>query len=168
MTTTSATAAPIDTGKVTGRRQLHFADLAAILADVELLASSREIRTLGNMSAGQIVEHLARSMTKSIDGYQNGLPAPVRFIFRLLFKNKFLHQPMSAGFKLPKGAQAELIPGPFELGKALRNIRQAIKRLRTEPNRAPSPVIGPLTRDEWNEVHCRHAELHLSFLVPVE
>ena len=162
------TATAIDTGKVTGRRKLHFDNLDAILSDVDRLAKSREIRALGNMSAGQILEHLARTMNKSIDGYQNGLPAPVRFVFRLLFKNKFLHQPMSAGFKLPKGALAELVPGPVDLEQGFRDLRQAIRRLQTEPNRAPSPVLGPLTRDEWNEVHCRHAELHLSFLVPVD
>jgi hypothetical protein len=163
-----AMATSIDTGKVTGRRQLHFDNLDAILADVDRLAGSREIRTLGNMSAGQVLEHLARSMSKSIDGNQNGLPAPVRLVFRVLFKNKFLHQPMSAGFKLPKAAQAELYPGSFGLDEGLRDIRQAIKRLKTESNRALSPVLGPLTREEWNELHCRHAELHLSFLVPVE
>jgi Protein of unknown function (DUF1569) len=166
MTTAAATA--IDTGKVNGRRQLHFDNLDAILSDVDRLAKSREIRPLGNLSAGQVFEHLGTVMKKSIDGYQNGFPAPLQWVFRLLFKNKFLHHPMSAGFKLPKGAQAELVPGPCDLDKGLRDIRQAIKRLQTEPNRAPSPVLGPLSREEWNELHCRHAELHLSFLVPVE
>jgi hypothetical protein len=158
----------INTAKVLGRRQLHFNDLDAILADVEQLAKRREIRALGNMSAGQILEHLATVMKKSIDGYQNGLPAPVQWIFRVLFKKKFLHHPMSAGFKLPKGAQAELVPGLCDLDRGLRDIRQAITRLKMEPSRARSPVLGPLTPDEWNELHCRHAELHLSFLVPVD
>jgi hypothetical protein len=161
-------ATAIDTGKVAGRRQLHFNSLDDILADVERLANSREIRTLGNMSSGQILEHLATTMNKSIDGYQFGLPTPVRVVFRLFMKNKFLTKPMPAGFKLPVKAQAELVPGSTSQEAGLQDIRRAIKRLQTEPNRAPSPVLGPLTRDEWNQIHCRHSELHLSFLVPVD
>jgi hypothetical protein len=36
--------------------------------------------------------------------------------------------------------------------------------LKTEPRRKPSPLFGELTIDEWNQLHCRHAELHLSFI----
>jgi Protein of unknown function (DUF1569) len=158
----------IDTGKVTGRRTLHFETIADINADVDRLANAREIRTLGNMSAGQVLKHLSTTMEKSIDGYSALLPAPLRAVFRLLFKNKFLNKPMSAGFKLPKGAQVELVPGPTGLEEGLQGIRRAIKRLQAESHRAPSPVLGPLTRDEWNLMHCRHSELHLSFLIPVD
>jgi hypothetical protein len=158
----------INTGKVTGRRTLHFQTIEDILADVDRLASSREIGTLGNLSAGQIFKHLSTTMEKSIDGYRSQLPAPLRFVFRLLFKNAFLNKRMSAGFTLPKGAQAELVPGPTGTDEAAQDIRRVIRRLQTESNRAPSPVLGPLTRDEWNRLHCRHAELHLSFLIPVD
>ena len=47
-------------GRSPGHRELHFKSLEDILADVDRLASSREIRTLGNWSAGQIFEHVAR------------------------------------------------------------------------------------------------------------
>ena len=66
----------IDTGKVAGRRELHFNSLDDILADVDRLASSREIRTLGNWSAGQIFEHVARVMDKSIDGSEQPAGRP--------------------------------------------------------------------------------------------
>jgi Protein of unknown function (DUF1569) len=158
----------IDTGKVTGRRVLHFDSIEDINADVELLAKAAEIRTLGNMSAGQIFKHLSTTMEKSIDGYSSQLPAPLRVVFRTFFKNSFLNKPMSAGFKLPKGAQFELVPGTTGVEEGLQSIRRAIKRLQTESHRAPSPVLGPLTRDEWNLMHCRHSELHMSFLIPVD
>jgi hypothetical protein len=43
----------------------------------------------------------------------------------------------------------------------------------SQPSRAPTgelmlsanPSMGPLSHDEWIQVHLRHAELHLSFLV---
>ncbi len=161
-------ATAIDTGKVTGRRKLHFNTIEDIRADVEGLANSRDVRALGNLSPGQNLEHLATTFNKSIDGYQTQLPSPVRLVFRVLLKNKFLNQPMTAGFKLPAKAQAELVPGATPLEQGLNDIRRALGRLDLESQRAPSPVLGPLTRDEWNQLHCRHAELHLSFLVPVD
>jgi hypothetical protein len=163
-----ATATAIDTGKVTERRQLHFGSLDDILAEVDRLAKSRDIGTLGNWSAGQCFKHLATVMNKSIDGFDNRLPALVRVVFRTLFKQRFLSKPMGAGFKLPEKAHAELVPPSTSLEEGLQSIRQAIKRLQTETKRAPNAVLGPLTADEWNQLHCRHSELHLSFLLPVD
>jgi hypothetical protein len=163
-----ATATTIETGKVTGRRQLHFHSLDDILAEVERLASSREIRTLGNWSAGQIFQHLATVMNKSIDGFDHPLPGVVRVVLRLLFKQRFLTKPMEAGFKLPSKAATELIPSSTSLDEGLQSIRQAISRLRSETKRAPNAAVGPLTVEEWNQLHCRHAELHLGFLIPVD
>jgi Protein of unknown function (DUF1569) len=157
----------INTTKVTGRRQLHFDSLEDILADVERLAQSKDIRALGNLSPGQIFKHLAIVMNKSIDGFVHRPPTVVRFLIRLLFKRKVLTQTMSAGFKLPAKAEGELIPPATSLEEGLQSIRHAIKRLKTEATRAPSAAFGPLSTDEWNQLHCHHAELHLSFLIPV-
>jgi hypothetical protein len=157
----------IDTAKVTERRQLHFNGLDDILADVDHLANSREIKAFGNWSPGQIFQHLATVMNKSIDGFNTHLPWPLRFGLRLLFKNRFLHKPMPPGFKLGKKAAAELVCPPINVEDGVCNIRHAIHRLQTEMKRSPSAAIGPLTREEWNQLHCRHCELHLSFLIPV-
>jgi hypothetical protein len=156
----------IETGKVTGRRPLKFDSLDDILADLEGLARSREIRSLGNWSAGQNLRHVATVMNKSIDGFDNQMPGVVRFLLRLAMKRRFLTQPMSAGFRLPTKAKAELVPGPTSQDEGIEALRQAIKRLQTETHRAPNAVLGPLTSEEWNQLHCRHAELHLSFLCP--
>jgi len=157
----------IDTAKVGERRQLHFNNLDDIRADVEQLAQAGEIRTLGNWSAGQVFKHLATIMNKCMDGFDNRLPGPMRFVLRLFFKRKFLTQPMKPGFKLGAKAAAELVPPPTSLEEGLLCIRQALDRLQLESKRAPSAFLGPLTRDEWDQLHCRHSELHLSFLVPV-
>jgi hypothetical protein len=161
-------ATAIDTGKVTGRRQLRFNSLDDIAADVERLVRAREIRTLGNWSAGQVLEHLARSLSKSIDGYNNPVSAPLRIVLRLFMKRAFLTKPLSAGFKLPAKAQAEMWSDSASVHAAAEALRAAIGRLKSETHRAQHPVIGPLTVDEWNQFHCRHAEMHLSFLVPVD
>jgi hypothetical protein len=158
----------IDTTKVTGRRQLHFNSLDDILADVERLAKCQEIRTLGNWSAGKALKHVGTIMHKSIDGFQTRPPWIIRFIVRVFFKGRFLNKPMSPGFKLPARAAAELIPGETTLPDGLACVREGIHRLKTDPKRAPSAVLGTLTEDEWTRLHCRHCELHLSFLIPVD
>lgn len=155
----------IDTGKVTGRRSLHFNSLDDIRADVEMLARSQDLKTLGNWSAGQIFWHLATVMKGSLDGIPPMMPGFVRAILRLLFKRRFLTKPMAAGFKLPAKA-VSIIPPPTSFADGLQFIRQQLDRLQAETKREPSPVLGALTREEWDQLHCRHAELHLSFLVP--
>jgi len=156
----------IDTKKVTGRRKLHFDTLDDILADAEQLAKAKEIRQLGNWSAGQTFEHLALTLNGSVDGTLPTLPWVVRSVVRLFMKRKFLTETMSPGFKLPKKA-AHLVPGPTSLEKGLADLRQAIARAKRASRRGLNPVLGPLTDDEWKQLDCRHAELHLSFLVPV-
>jgi len=41
-----------------------------------------------------------------------------------------------------------------------------VARLQATTKRYPSPAFGPLTLEEWDQLHLRHAELHLSFFVP--
>jgi hypothetical protein len=161
-------ATAIDTGKVTGRRQLHFENLDGILADVDTLARAREIRTLGNWPAGQVLQHLATSFNKSIDGFENSVPAVLRVFLRLLLKRSFLTKPLSPGFRLSAKAQKEMWSAAASVPEAATAIRAAIGRLQAEHHRVPHPAIGPLTDNEWNQFHCRHAEMHLSFLVPTE
>ncbi len=161
-------ATAIDTAKVTGRRQLRFNSLDDILADVDRLARAREIQTLGNWSAGQVLQHLATSLNKSIDGYENPVPAILRIPLRLFMKRTFLTKPLSSGFKLPPKAQTEMWSGAATLPEGVEALRRAIARLRSETHREPHPVIGALTVDEWNQFHCRHCEMHLSFLIPVD
>jgi hypothetical protein len=157
----------VKTGKVTGRRNLHFNSLDDILADVEQLARAREIKTLGNWSAGQVVQHLSLVMTKSIDGFDSRLPWIVRVLMNFFMKKYVINKPMGAGFQLPKKAAAELIPAETSWEEGLASIRTALGRLKTETTRVPSPFLGKMTVEDWTKLHCRHSELHLSFLAPV-
>lgn len=74
---------PINTKRVSGRRKVRYASLEEFLADAERHAAPN-VRFLGNWSAGQIYEHLARTLESSIDGFESSLPAPVRFLMSLL------------------------------------------------------------------------------------
>jgi hypothetical protein len=158
----------IDTASVAGRRPLRFESLDDILADAEQLGQARELRTLGNWSAGQIFRHVAIVMNKSIDGFGRRPPWYIRFFVRTFMRSRFLNKPMAPGFKLPAAALAELGPPATTTQDGLEAVRAAIGRLKTETKRVPNVVLGELTNEEWTRLHCRHAELHFSFLVPVE
>src|SRR4051812_3257589 len=114
----------VDTTKVADRRQLHFTCLDDIRAEVERLANSKELRTLGNWSAGQILQHLALAMNNSIDGFSSKVPGILRFLLRLFFKRRFLTRPMAAGFRLPAKSE-DLLPPSISLEEGLQNFRKA-------------------------------------------
>ncbi len=155
----------VDTRHVKDRRHLEFSSLDDIRAEVERLARGK-IRALGNWSPGQVFEHLAIVMNASIDGFPFTAPLPMRVMARL-FKRRFLSRPMPPGFRLP-GRAAPLLPPPVSLEDGLAAIRRALDRQRTEPGRQPHAFFGPLTREEWDRVHCLHSAMHLGFLVPAE
>jgi hypothetical protein len=156
---------PVDTGKLTSRRQLHFASYNDVWNDAERLAHC-DVRLLGNWSLGQIFKHLAESMHHAIDGAPFGVPWHFR-VFGRVFKRRILTKPMPAGIKLPADAARHLLPGDTNTEEGLKLLRQAIDRLERDGKRAPSPFLGSMTREEYNQLHQRHAELHLSFVEPV-
>jgi hypothetical protein len=154
----------VDTAKVEGRRTLHFNTLDDILADVERLGQGK-VRALGNWSPGQILKHVTVPMLWCLDG----APLKGAWYIRLMsffFKKKFLRDPMPAGFKLPEDFARQLVPGETSWEDGLQAIRATLARLKAEPQRHPSPFLGEMTREQWDQLHCRHCELHLSFLVP--
>ncbi|HZZ27852.1 MAG TPA: DUF1569 domain-containing protein [Pirellulales bacterium] len=157
--------AQVNSAKVTGRRELHFSKLADIQTDAENLAA-RPVRQLGNWQLGYALAHLSGAMKICLDGANFKVPFYIRW-FAPLLKKKIISSPMKPGFKLPEKAAETLMPsGPVSTQEGLDDLRKTIDRLNREPQRQPSPVFGPMTHEEWDQLHLRHAELHLSFFVP--
>ncbi len=161
----SATKPPVNTGKVAGRRELHFHNFREVLADAERL-SQGNYTCLGNWSLGQVCKHLAEGIHMTIDGVSFKVPLIIRLIGPLFLKRRILSKGMSPGIKLPPSAAKQLIPAETSTEEGLKALRFAIERLESEEKRAPSPFLGKLTREESDQVQLRHAELHLSFVVP--
>ncbi len=156
---------PVNTAKVQGRRELHFASVDELLADAERLAASPTVKQLGNWSLGQALGHLAAAMDTAVDGAKNRPPWFFRVMGRL-FKKQVLKK-MTPGFNLPANAAKELIPpSSMTTAEGIAKLRVSVARLKATPNRAPSPFLGPLTPEESDRLQCSHAELHLSFFVP--
>lgn len=154
----------IKTGKVKGRRKLRYNSLDEILADAERMVAVHA-PTVGNWSKGQIFRHLAELMHASIDGFPFQPPWFAKVIGRLT-KPYWLRFPMPAGIQLPRKRAAKFIPDPQGDEEGLAFLRETIARMRREPKRVPSPLIGKLSTAQWEQFHCRHAELHMSFIVP--
>lgn len=157
---------PIDTAKVQGRRTLKFATLDDILADLDKLNQGK-CRSLGNWTPGQVLKHLTVPMLWCLDGAPLRAPWYVR-VMSWFIKGWFLRNPMPAGFKLSDDFAKHLLPPETSWEDGLAQLRAVIQRMRTEPQRHPSPFMGHLTPEQWIQLQCRHAELHLSFLVPDE
>lgn len=147
------------------RREVHYQSLEDFLSDAERLAQSN-VSTVGNWSYPQILDHLAKTITASQDGYGFQAPWLARVLLAPLMKNSFLTKTMKPGFKLPKAASALVPAQDLSLPAALENLRKALQRYGRDPKRSEHPFLGKLASQEWNSVHQRHAELHMSFAVP--
>ncbi len=149
------------TKKVQGRRTVRYETLDDLLAEAEQLATS-DIRTLGNWSLGQNLKHIAMALDSSIDGSDFKLPAPVKFVMTLLMKRKFLTKSLPPGFK----STTKFIPDETSIEEGLAALREAVERQKRESERVPHPGFGKLTNKEWEAFNLRHAEMHMSFIVP--
>ena len=158
----------MDTGKVTGRRTLRFESIDQALADVERLVAAERagrLRRLGNWTLGQTLGHVATWAEYAYTGAPLKAPFFVRWILRLR-KRKYLYESMPSGVKIPRVEGGTLGTDPLPLEEGRERFRRAFERLKNEPPTAPSPVFGMLTHEEAIALNLRHAELHLSFLIP--
>lgn len=154
----------VNTAKVEGRRKLDYGSFEELLADADRIASGGS-KTLGNWSPGQVFQHLALACNGSIDGLNMSFPWPLRMMGKL-FKNKLKTMSMPPGFKLPADGAKAVLPAPTSTADGLAALHAAVARLQSDPHRAKHPMLGDLTKDEWDKIHLKHANLHMSFLVP--
>ena len=154
------------TQEITDRRELHFDSMGDILDDVEYLAAGDPPRSVGNWTSAQIVQHVATMIDCSIDGFAVARAAlPVRIICRLLRK-RILTTPMKPGVNLP-GKFAFLAPASRTTwDEAVDLFRAVSTKLDTQRMTHRSPVLGRLSHGQWEQLHCRHAEMHFSFMHP--
>ena len=147
------------------RRIVVYATLQEFLDDVRRLVSS-DVTTVGNWSFAQILEHLARAIDASIDGFSFRAHWLLRTLVAPLIKNRLLTRPMKPGFNLPRRADGYLPPAGIDLDTAREHLETAAARISTTRPAAAHPFLGKLSDREWLALHLRHAELHMSFVVP--
>ncbi len=155
----------VNTKTATGRRTLRFESFDDILADAEKLAAG-DVALVGNWSLAKIFGHLARTMNYSREGFPFSANWLLRLFARAFFKKRFLTKTLSSGFQIPSKNREDFIPDNDETQQGLEEIRNAIQRQKTATSRVAHPFLGEFTPAEWEQFHCRHAELHMSFAVP--
>lgn len=160
----------VNTRKVQDRRSLRFQNLDEVRKDldaIEQAAASGCLMTLGNWTPGQVLTHLAAFISFAYDGYPSQLKPPgfIRFIMKFR-RDRYIHKGLPAGVNIPgiKGGTVGMEDVP--IGEGLRRFRSALKRLEKTPPKIDNPLFGPMTHEEWMQLHMRHAELHLGFLKP--
>lgn len=152
----------IDTRKVSERRTLSFASMKDILDDVTYLDSGDPPRATGNWTAAQIVQHVGTLIAFSIDGFPGRAPLHLALLGRLM-KKRAMAGAAPPGFRTfdflepDRGVAWE---------EAVAFLGRTIGRLDRERMRATSPIFGRLSHEQWVALHCRHAELHFSFIHP--
>lgn len=153
------------TDRVQGRRSLRFESLDDILREAECVATHPG-RTLGNWSVAEILDHLANSIRAAYEGPDARVSWMIRWILAPLIRSSVLNQPMRPGTSLPK-VMSHFLPGDDPTtGESLEKLRTWIARMRTEKPPLEHPIFGKLSHDNWVKLHLRHAELHLSFILP--
>ena len=157
----------VDTKTVANRRELRYESYDELLADAETLAAQGH-QVIGNWSFAQILEHLGIALEGSIDGIPFKAPWMMRTGAKLLMKKKLLTQPLSPGFQIPDSAKPVVYPQEDKsLEEALDHLRRAVQRLKSEPATASHPLFDNLSPSEWDQWNFRHAEMHMSFVLPV-
>ena len=147
------------------RRSIEFATLDEVKADIEELAAG-SYTTVGNWSFAQILDHLGSALNNSIDGFPFKASFFVRWFVAPMIKNSILTKEMKPGFKLPEKFSSYLPSEDCTMDEALPKVLNAIKRFETETPLADHPFFGKMASEEWMNLHMRHCELHLSFVVP--
>jgi hypothetical protein len=146
------------------RHQIHYTSLDDFRADADRMGRAL-VRTVGNWTYPQILDHLAKSITASLDGFGFKAPWVARVFIAPLMKNSFLTKTMRPGFRLPRSAKGLLPGNDLTVPVSLDNLHTALARYENEPQRAPHPFLGMLASQEYTSLHLRHCELHMSFVV---
>lgn len=150
------------------RRQISYRGYELLLDEAEGIAAS-DYTTVGNWSYAQILDHLAKAYDASIDGVGVLLPWPVRVVGGFLLKGRLLNKTLPQGFKFPNGQTSRFAPDPdIDVETAMERFRSACHRCQTEKRRSLHPLLGRIDTAEWDRFNLRHAELHMSFVLPDE
>ena len=147
------------------RRELSFKSLDEAVADAERLMEGK-VRTTGNHSFGQILEHLAR--THDMATGRIVAPRPPWFMRMMmpLLKHMILNSPVKPGFKLPKAAEAFFWPDePIDIRQAFTHLKESVEYYKTKGPLEVHPVFGKVTREQNDRLNCGHCAMHLSFVL---
>ena len=152
------------------RRPLDFQSLDEVILDVERLHTGG-YESAGAWNLAQCAGHVSEWMRYPMDGYPAMNPA-MRFVMWGLRNTVGTSQKRKVlatrGFPAGGPTVRESVPeAGGDEGAAVDTLRATVARMKAfEGTPIPSPLFGPLTRDEWLQLSLTHCAHHLSFLLP--
>jgi hypothetical protein len=158
--------------KTAERRALAFGDVEALWAELDRIEAAQGagvLRTTGNWTAAQGLEHCARLWRAAYDGFPEDArpPAVLKAVAKMFFKAKAVRgETAPAGMKPPAAIRRAFEVGPeIAFDEAMGNMRAQVGRTRAgERFSRESPLFGRLSHDEWLGLQLGHCQLHLGFL----
>lgn len=158
----------VKTAKVVDRRKLNFTTMAEILGDIKMLDDAanegKTISAIGNWTPAQIIEHVLFIIDGSMDGLDFKAPFAIGIIAKFA-RSYILNKPMKPGIKLPAGLNLVIASPRSTWPDAVKHAHQAILRVEAGKQMTKrSPLLGKMKHEDWVKMHCRHAEMHFSFI----
>ena len=149
------------------RRDLKFQNLDEVIADIEGLAAG-QVRTTGNHTFGQILNHLATSHDVAT-GRKQAPPPPffMKLMMPLMRRMVINSKPLKPGIKLPASGESFFWPNQdFDVAKSVEYFKDSVDFYKSNGPLEKHPFFGKISKAESDELNCRHAALHLSFVHP--
>lgn len=148
------------------RRKLDLRSGDELIAEIDRLASSGYSKA-GQWSLTQMCEHLDKTMTGGMDGFNFRLPWIVRatigaFLTRDILKNRRMRRFSAPKPVRPKSPASET-DDPEIIARCKETVRRAMDFKGPLP---PYPLVNNLSVENWKQLMWIHAGHHLSFLVP--
>jgi hypothetical protein len=150
---------------VQARRDLKFNSLSQVMPEVDRLLQGY-VRGR-NWTLGQVCQHLALSLERTVEGWRGSAPWLVRKTI-----GPWIGAWILSSGKMPEGSKFRPEWG-LEPGSGLDDraeaeaLRGALHYYAGRSDPFPAhPVFGPLSRLKWDRLHCIHCAHHLSFLLP--
>ncbi|MCI0703968.1 MAG: DUF1569 domain-containing protein [Planctomycetia bacterium] len=151
------------------RRKLSFASLDEVVADAENLLAKGYDRA-ANWDLAQVCSHLAEWMRFPIDGFPK-VPLvlrPVFWLMRVTVGKKMRTKILTDGFDAGGRTMPQTVFQPGgDATAAVAKLKEVAERFKAHTGPiVPSPLFGPMTKDEALQLQLKHCAHHLSFLVP--
>ncbi len=145
------------------RRKLVFTSLGEVMPEVERVLAGHT--TVGRWSLAQILNHLALTIRLPLDGVPAKFPWPVPRLFGPVARRlSFWLGWIPTGVRVP----AVYLPlADLNADREAEALRLAIARFSASAGSLDEhPLLGPMSRAEWERFHCLHCAHHLRFAVP--
>ncbi len=145
-------------------RTLRFQTLDDLAREARAIAADPDARCRGTWTPAQNLWHVGRVVLASVEGFPAGPPLLLKLIGPLL-KNRVTTRPFNPGIKLPsKMAEHFVAPADTTMEQALEMVESSVTRQQSEGFIPASPLFGKLSAKQWEQLHCRHAEMHFGLI----